>query len=157
MPVKTYYKNTAHKNEASATKDTNADQKLGWTLSCNKIIQTRRTKETDMTFHWLRCRNTLGNFRYHWIPGKQNLADYWKNQHQSYRYRKYIYEVFRPTYQIELLLTAKSRIEKRGQSQNSFPRRGCDGLGRVGIVRYLRSRELREWHLIYLIHDISIV
>ena len=41
-------------------------------------IQPRRTKSMDMRFHWLRFCNTQGPFRYYWIPGKNNLADYWK-------------------------------------------------------------------------------
>ena len=39
-------------------------------------IQPRRTKAMDMCFYWLRCRDAQGQFRYYWMPGTQNLADY---------------------------------------------------------------------------------
>ena len=43
----------------------------------NNNIQARRTKAMDMRFHWLRCRDSQGQFRYYWMPGPTNLADYW--------------------------------------------------------------------------------
>ncbi len=44
-------------------------------------IQPRRTKAMDMRFHWLRCRDTQGQFRYYWRPGPKNRADYWTKHH----------------------------------------------------------------------------
>ena len=38
-----------------------------------KNIHTRITKAIDMQFHWMRCRDTQGNFRYYWRLGKQNF------------------------------------------------------------------------------------
>jgi hypothetical protein len=40
-------------------------------------IQPRRTKAMDMRFHWLRCRDSQGQFCYYWRPGPDNRADYW--------------------------------------------------------------------------------
>jgi len=40
-------------------------------------VQPKRTKAMDMRFHWLRCRDAQGQFRYYWRPGTMNLADYW--------------------------------------------------------------------------------
>ena len=37
----------------------------------------------DMRFHWLRCRNAQGQFRYYWRPGTQNLADYFTKHHPA--------------------------------------------------------------------------
>ena len=44
-------------------------------------IQPRRTKAMDMRFHWLRCRDSQGQFRYYWRPGPDNRADYWTKHH----------------------------------------------------------------------------
>ena len=38
-------------------------------------VQPRRTKAMDMRFHWLRCRDAQGQFRYYWKPGTMNLGD----------------------------------------------------------------------------------
>ena len=46
-------------------------------------VQTRITKAIYMRFHWLRCRDTQGQFRYYWKPGTINLGDYWTNHHPS--------------------------------------------------------------------------
>ena len=37
-------------------------------------VQPRRTKAMDMRFHWLRCRDAQGQFRYYWKPGTMNLG-----------------------------------------------------------------------------------
>ena len=49
-------------------------------LLTNKIMP-KALKAMDMRFHWLRCRNAQGQFRYYWRPGTQNLADYF-TKHQ---------------------------------------------------------------------------
>ena len=40
-----------------------------------KNINPRRTKAMDINFHWLRCQDSQGEFRYYWQQAKQNLAD----------------------------------------------------------------------------------
>jgi hypothetical protein len=45
------------------------------------IIQPRRTKAMDMRFHWLRCRDSQGQFQYYWFPGPDNQADYGTKHH----------------------------------------------------------------------------
>jgi hypothetical protein len=60
-------------------------------------IQPQCTKAMDMRFHWLRCRDAQGQFRYYWCPGPNNQADYWTNYHCAAHYIKK-----RPT-----ILTAK--------------------------------------------------
>ena len=47
----------------------------------NHNIQPRRTKAMDMRFHWLRCRDSQGQFRYYWGLGINNRADYWTKHH----------------------------------------------------------------------------
>ena len=47
----------------------------------NNNIQPRRTKAMNMRFHWLRCRDSQGQFRYYWGPGINNRADYWTKRH----------------------------------------------------------------------------
>ena len=44
-------------------------------------IAPKRTKAMDMRFHWLRCRDAQGQFRYYWRPGVQNWGDYWTKHH----------------------------------------------------------------------------
>ena len=43
----------------------------------------RKTKSIDMKYHWLRCRDAQGKFRYFWAPGPDNLADYSTNNHPA--------------------------------------------------------------------------
>ena len=48
----------------------------------NKNVQTKKLKSMDMRYHWLRDRESQGQFRIYWRPGKSNRADYWsKTQH----------------------------------------------------------------------------
>ena len=49
----------------------------------NNKIQPKRTKAMDMRFHWLRDRETLQQFIFHWRAGKLNLGDYWTKQHPA--------------------------------------------------------------------------
>ena len=44
-------------------------------------VQPRRKKAMDMRFHWLRCRDAQGKFRYYWRPVTANLCDYWTKHH----------------------------------------------------------------------------
>ena len=39
-------------------------------------ITPKATQPMDMCFHWLRCRDAQGQFRYFWRPGPTNTADY---------------------------------------------------------------------------------
>jgi hypothetical protein len=41
-------------------------------LLTNKIMP-KALKSMDMRFHWLRCRNSQGQFCYYWRPGTQKL------------------------------------------------------------------------------------
>ncbi len=47
----------------------------------NNKIQPRRTKAMDMRFHWLCDRESQGQFKIYWRPGKTNLADYFTKLH----------------------------------------------------------------------------
>ena len=47
----------------------------------NNKIQPQRTKAMDMRFHWLRDRESQGQFKIYWRPGKTNLADYFTKHH----------------------------------------------------------------------------
>jgi len=47
----------------------------------NSNIQPRKTKAMDMRWHWLRCRDSQGQFRYFWRPGPTNKGDYWTKHH----------------------------------------------------------------------------
>jgi hypothetical protein len=58
------------------------DNKTTNDLLTNKIIP-KALKAMDMQFHWLRCRDAQGQFRYYWRPGTQNLADYFTKHHPA--------------------------------------------------------------------------
>ena len=58
------------------------DNSTAHALLTNKILP-KVLKAMDMRFHWLRCRDAQGQFRYYWRPGTQNLADYWTKHHPA--------------------------------------------------------------------------
>ncbi len=58
------------------------DNKTADDLLTNKIMP-KVLKAMDMRFHWLRCRDAQGQFRYYWRPGTQNLADYFTKHHPA--------------------------------------------------------------------------
>ena len=62
------------------------DNSTAMGVVANKI-QPKRTKAMDMRFHWLRCRNSQGQFRYYWMPGAKNWADYWTKHHSAQHHR----------------------------------------------------------------------
>ena len=47
----------------------------------NQTIVPKRTKSMDMRFHWLRCREAQGQFRFYWAPGPTNEGDYTSKHH----------------------------------------------------------------------------
>ena len=49
----------------------------------NAKITPKQTKAMDMRFHWLRDRKCQQQFKFHWQPVKQNLADYWTKHHSA--------------------------------------------------------------------------
>jgi hypothetical protein len=61
-------------------------------LLTNKITP-KALKAMDMRFHWLRCRDAQGQFRYYWRSGTQNLADYFTKHHPASHHK-----ASRPTY-----------------------------------------------------------
>jgi hypothetical protein len=42
----------------------------------NDTVKQRRSKAIDMRFYWVRDPVNQGQFRVHWRPGHENLADY---------------------------------------------------------------------------------
>ena len=69
----------------------------------NNIIQPKRTKAMDMRFHWLRCRASQKQFRYHWRPGSVNYADYWTKQHPAAHHRNMRSEFLTPLSKLQAL------------------------------------------------------
>ena len=61
------------------------DNSTAHALFINKILP-KALKAMDMRFHWLRCRDAQGQFRYYWRPGTQNLGDYWTKHHPASRH-----------------------------------------------------------------------
>ena len=58
------------------------DNATAQALLTNKILP-KALKAMDMRFHWLRCRDAQGQFRFYWRPGTQNLADYFTKHHPA--------------------------------------------------------------------------
>ena len=52
-------------------------------------VKPRRTKAMNTRFHWLRCRDAQGQFRYYWKPGTMNLGDYWTKHHPSAHHKTF--------------------------------------------------------------------
>ena len=42
----------------------------------NKTTVNKMLKSMYMRLWWLRCRYSQDHFRYYWVPGNKNLADY---------------------------------------------------------------------------------
>jgi hypothetical protein len=78
------------------------DNATAHALLTNKILP-KALKAMDMCFHWLRCRDAQGQFRYYWRPGTQNLADYFTKHHPATHHKS-----VRPT-----ILTAVNDPEYR--------------------------------------------
>jgi hypothetical protein len=78
------------------------DNATAQALLTNKILP-KALKAMDMRFHWLRCRDAQGQFRYYWRPGTQNLADYFTKHHPATHHKS-----VRPT-----ILTAVNDPEYR--------------------------------------------
>ena len=42
----------------------------------NDTIIQRKTKTMNIQYHWIRCREAQGRFRFFWALGAKNIADY---------------------------------------------------------------------------------
>ena len=54
----------------------------------NKKIQPKRTKATDISFHWLHNRQQQKCINIFWKPGIQNLGDYHTKHHPASHHQK---------------------------------------------------------------------
>ncbi len=86
-----------------AATHTNANRQRNRTRATYQQNSTKSTKAMDMSFHWLRCRDSQGQFWYYWRPGTQNLADYFTKHHPATHHKS-----LRPT-----ILTAVNNPEYR--------------------------------------------
>jgi hypothetical protein len=64
-------------------------------LLTNKILP-KALKAMDMRFHWLRCCNAQGQFRYYWRPGTQILADYFTKHHPTSHHKSVCSTILTP-------------------------------------------------------------
>ena len=64
------------------------DNSTAYGLINNKII-AKATKLVDMSFHWLCCRDSQGQFRYYWRPRTQNLGNYWTKHHPGSHHQNF--------------------------------------------------------------------
>ena len=47
----------------------------------NNTIVAKKLRSMDLRFHWLRCREAQGQFRFYWAPGADNWGDYYTKHH----------------------------------------------------------------------------
>ncbi len=82
-------------------------------LLTNKILP-KALKAMDMQFHWLRCREAQGQFRYYWRPGTQNLADYWEKHYPASHHTAFHPQILTSPSDPEYtkLLTTKTTVTK---------------------------------------------
>ena len=82
----------------------------------NNNIQTKRLKAMDMKLHWMRDRESQGQFRIYWRPGKTNRADYWsKTQHPTSLHRDLCPEILTP---VKILLELQRKLKNASSSLN---------------------------------------
>ena len=88
-----------HKQPPTPLQTDNAMTDAVWNVN----IQPKRTKTTDMRFHWLRDREYQKQFRIYWRPGKSNYADYWTKQHPESHQKDKIKQFLTPHIILEML------------------------------------------------------
>jgi hypothetical protein len=79
VPIRTTLVELGH---AQPSTPIQTDNSTAHGVLTNTIIP-KATKAMDMRFHWLRCRDAQGQFRYYWRPGPSNRADYWTKHHPA--------------------------------------------------------------------------
>ena len=47
----------------------------------NNTIIPKKSKSMDLRFWWLKCRESQQQFRYYWVPGRNNWGDYSTKHH----------------------------------------------------------------------------
>ena len=70
-------------------------------------VQPQKTKATDMRFHWLRCRDAQGQFRYYWRLGTANFGSYWTKHHPSVHHKSMQSTVLEPMNEVIALREGK--------------------------------------------------
>ena len=73
-------------------------------------IQAKRTKAMDMRFHWLRCRDSQGQFRYYWRPGPTNEGDYYTKHHCPKHHRSKRPSILTP---VQILQALRRKLGKK--------------------------------------------
>lgn len=44
--------------------------------SAHDTVKQKRSNAIDMRYHWIRDRTKMGHFTIDWLPGKENMAEY---------------------------------------------------------------------------------
>jgi hypothetical protein len=53
----------------------------------NETIKQKRSKEMDMSYHWLKDRVRKKQFDVYWRPGRENLGDYHTKHHSAQHHK----------------------------------------------------------------------
>ena len=72
-------------------------------LVYNGKVQSKRTKASEIRFHWIRDRECHKQFRIYWQPGKLNYADYWTKHHAAQHHQNVRKECLMPHIVLEIL------------------------------------------------------
>ena len=81
----------------------------------NNTCKQQRSKAIDMRHHWVKDRAAQKQFRVHWAPGSENLADYHTKHHAPIHHQR-----VRPLY-----LHQKNSPPTIPQAISSSPLQGC--------------------------------
>ncbi len=69
----------------------------------NYKVQPKKTKATDMRFHWLCNQECQQQFRIYWRPGKLNYTKYWAKHHPKTHHCNMRKEFLMPHIILEML------------------------------------------------------
>jgi hypothetical protein len=105
IPMRQVLKEMGHKTPPTPIQ-TNNSTALGVVTN---NIQPHRTKAMDMRFHWLRCRDSQGQFQYYWRPGPNNRADYWTKHHCATHHIEKRPSILTPKFILDALCTSTLR------------------------------------------------
>ena len=73
-----------------------------------------------MSFHWLRCRDSQGQFRYYWRPGTQNLGDYWTKHHPGSHHQNFRPQIITSNKWLDALLKTMTSNKWMDESRKTM-------------------------------------
>ena len=84
MPLRTTLEEMGHPQPPTPVRTDNSTAEQ----IVNDPCKQQRSRAIDMRYHWLRDRIKQGQFKVHWAPAADNLADYHSKHHLPAHHRK---------------------------------------------------------------------